>query len=146
MVKYNKIKIIGTICTANINIKKDGIKRNLYELLSFPNIKYEDLAKVFTELNTIDEETKKQIEIEAMYAPYITREENDIELLNKERDLVIPDNFDYDSLSSLTNEVKEKLKKHRPYNIEIASRISGITPASIMVLIIAIKKSINNNG
>lgn len=123
-----------------INIKKDGERRNLYDLLSFPIIKFEQLLSIFSELQTIDDKIKRQIEIEAMYAPYIAREDEDIALCNKEKDLIIPDDFDYDSLSSLTNEVKEKLKKHRPYNIEIASRISGITPASIMVLIIAIKK------
>ena len=123
-----------------INIKKDGEKRNLYELLSFPMIKFEQLSDVFSELNNIDCNTRRQIEIEAMYLPYITREDENVALYNKEKDLIIPDDFDYDSLSSLTNEVKEKLKKHKPYNIEIASRISGITPASIMVLIIAIKK------
>ena len=123
-----------------INIKKDGERRNLYDLLSFPIIKFEQLLPIFSELQAIDDKIKRQIEIEAMYAPYIAREDEDIALCNKEKDLIIPDDFDYDSLSSLTNEVKEKLKKHRPYNIEIASRISGITPASIMVLIIAIKK------
>lgn len=123
-----------------INIKKDGERRNLYDLLSFPIIKFEQLLPIFNELQTIDDKIKRQIEIEAMYAPYIAREDEDIALCNKEKDLIIPDDFNYDSLSSLTNEVKEKLKKHRPYNIEIASRISGITPASIMVLIIAIKK------
>lgn len=123
-----------------INIKKDGERRNLYDLLSFPIIKFEQLLPIFSELQAIDDKIKRQIEIEAMYAPYIAREDEDIALCNKEKDLIIPDDFDYDSLSSLTNEVKEKLKKYRPYNIEIASRISGITPASIMVLIIAIKK------
>ena len=67
-------------------------------------------------------------------------EEKDIELLKKEKETLIPVDFDYDNLPSLTNEVKEKLKLHKPYNIEVASRISGITPASIMTLIIALKK------
>lgn len=122
-----------------ITIKKDGEKRNLYELLSFPNIKYEDLAKHFNYLNDIERSIQKQVSIEAMYEPYIKREQEDINLLNKEKDLKIPDNFDYDSISSLTNEVKEKLKTHKPYNLEIASRISGITPASILTLMIAIR-------
>ena len=123
-----------------INIKKDGERRSLYDLLSFPIIKFEQLSNIYHELNNINPMTRKQIKIETMYAPYIAREDEDVALYNKEKDLVIPNDFDYDSLSSLTNEVKEKLKKYRPYNVEIASRISGITPASIMVLIIAIKK------
>ena len=53
--------------------------------------------------------------------------------------MLIPVDFNYDSVGGLTNEVKEKLKQHRPYNIEVASRIMGITPASIMNIMIALK-------
>ena len=74
-----------------------------------------------------------------MYEPYIKRQNQDIELLSREKQMIIPEDFDYDSVGGLTNEVKEKLKLHRPYNIEVAGRIMGITPASIINIIIAIK-------
>lgn len=123
-----------------IAIKQDGVKRNLYELLSFPHIEFENLTKIFPILNKIDKKIKLQSKIDATYEPYILREKEDIELLKKEKETLIPSDFNYDNLPSLTNEVKEKLKLYKPYNIEIASRISGITPASIMTLIIALKK------
>ena len=123
-----------------IAIKQDGVKRNLYELLSFPHIDFRDLITIFPFLNDIDKKIQLQVKIDATYEPYIAREEEDIKLLQKEKETLIPVDFDYDNLPSLTNEVKEKLKLHKPYNIEVASRISGITPASIMTLIIALKK------
>lgn len=123
-----------------IAIKQDGVKRNLYELLSFPHIDFKDLIAIFPFLNDIDKKIQLQVKIDATYEPYIAREEEDIKLLQKEKETLIPTDFDYDNLPSLTNEVKEKLKLHKPYNIEVASRISGITPASIMTLIIALKK------
>ena len=123
----------------DIDIKKDGIKRSAYELLGHPNIDIEKLKNVFPEINEIDKETQKQLSIEAMYEPYIKRQNQDIELLEKEKNMLIPADFDYDSVGGLTNEVKEKFKQYRPYNIEVASRIMGITPASIVNVMVALK-------
>lgn len=123
----------------DIDIKKDGIKRSAYELLGHPNIDIEKLKNVFPEIEKIDIKTQKQLSIEAMYGPYIKRQNQDIELLEKEKNMLIPADFDYDSVGGLTNEVKEKFKQHRPYNIEVASRIMGITPASIVNIMVALK-------
>lgn len=123
-----------------INVKKDGTVHNAYELLAHPNINVEKLINVFPELENISENIRKQLAIEAMYEPYILRQNQDIKLLEKEKCILIPDNFDYDSVGGLTNEVKEKLKLHKPYNIEVASRIMGITPASIVNILLALKK------
>ena len=123
----------------NIDIKKDGIKRNLYELLGHPNLNLNSIVPICPELNKFSENIKQQVAIDAMYEPYIKRQEQDIELLEKEKNMLIPVDFDYDSVGGLTNEVKEKLKQHKPYNIEVASRIMGITPASIMNIMIALK-------
>lgn len=128
----------------NINIKKDGVKRNLYELLGNPNITIEDIKKIIN-IDFVDKKIQEQVAINAMYAPYIKRQEQDIEFLEKEKNMIIPVDFDYDSVGGLTNEVKEKLKLHKPYNIEVASRIMGITPASIINIMVALKKKNDNN-
>ena len=128
----------------NINIKKDGVKRNLYELLGNPNITIEDIKKIIN-IDFVDKKIQEQVAINAMYAPYIKRQEQDIEFLEKEKNMIIPIDFDYDSVGGLTNEVKEKLKLHKPYNIEVASRIMGITPASIINIMVALKKKNDNN-
>lgn len=123
----------------NINIKKDGNIHNMYNLLSYPSINFGQLENVFSDIKNIKESIKKQVEIESMYEPYIVRQNQDIKLLENEKNILIPDDFDYDSVGGLTNEVKEKLKLHKPYSLEIASRIMGITPASIINIMIALK-------
>jgi tRNA uridine 5-carboxymethylaminomethyl modification enzyme len=128
----------------NLTVRKDGNSYSIYSLLGHPNITSEQLENSFGELKNIDEKTKKSLAIESIYAPYFRRQERDIKMLAKEKNIIIPDNFDYDSVGGLTNEAKEKLKLHRPYNIEIASRIAGITPASIVNIIIAIKNYTSN--
>ncbi len=133
IVTPNKLEDFG------IDIKKDGVKKSAYELLGYPNMDIEKLNIAFPDILNIDTSTFKQLCIEAMYEPYIKRQNQDIELLSREKQMIIPEDFDYDSVGGLTNEVKEKLKLHRPYNIEVAGRIMGITPASIINIIIAIK-------
>ncbi len=124
----------------DINVKKDGTVHNAYDLLAHPNINLDKLKSIFPEIANINKDIQKQIVIEAMYEPYIIRQNQDIKLLEKEKNILIPVDFNYDSVGGLTNEVKEKLKLHKPYNIEVASRIMGITPASIINILIALKK------
>ncbi|MDR1499036.1 MAG: tRNA uridine-5-carboxymethylaminomethyl(34) synthesis enzyme MnmG [Rickettsiales bacterium] len=123
-----------------INVKKDGVAHSAYELLGYPGRDMEKLEKAFPTITTIDEKIKQQLVIEAMYESYIKRQNQDIELLEKEKKILIPADFDYDLVGGLTNEIKEKLKLHRPYNLEVAGRIMGVTPASIINIVIALKK------
>lgn len=131
----------GELSKFSLDIKNDGLSRDVYSLLSYPKITFLDMENIFPELKSIDREIKEELAIEAMYDPYIKRQNKDIEMLDIEKNILIPDDFDYDSVGGLTNEVKEKLKLHKPYNIEIAERIPGITPASIINILIALKKN-----
>ncbi len=124
----------------NINIKQDGVKRNAFELLSFPNIDIDTLSNIWEEIKDLDKEIKEQIAIEGLYKPYIERSLKNIELFKKEEELRIPENFDYNSIGSLSNEVKEKFNQYKPFTIGNAARIPGITQASVMALLIALKK------
>jgi len=123
-----------------ISIRQDGVRRSVYELLSFPNIKIEQLEIVWPEIKNISNNIREQIAIEALYEPYIKRQERDIELFKKEGNLRIPRDFNYDSVGSLSTEVKEKFKKTLPSTINSASKIPGITQASVMALLIALSK------
>ena len=123
----------------DISIKQDGNRRSAFELLGFPNITMEQLLNVWPEISNIKPEIREQIAIEGMYKPYIERSLKNIELFKKEEELRIPKDFDYNSIGSLSNEVKEKFNKYRPFTISSASKIPGITQASVMALLIAIK-------
>ena len=123
----------------DISIKQDGNRRSAFELLGFPNITMEQLLNVWPEISNIKPEIREQIAIEGMYKPYIERSLKNIELFKKEEELRIPKDFDYNSIGSLSNEVKEKFNKYRPFTISAASKIPGITQASVMALLIAVK-------
>lgn len=136
----SKVITASQLKNFDINVRQDGVVQNAYSLLSNPKISFADLKNVFPDLATINNDIIEEISIEATYNPYIERQKRDIEMLKKDRDVVIPDDFDYDNVGGLTNEIKEKLKKHRPYNIESAGKIMGVTPASIVNILIALKK------
>jgi tRNA uridine 5-carboxymethylaminomethyl modification enzyme len=85
-------------------------------------------------------EVVEQVEIEAKYSGYIERQKQEIERLRKAENTPLPEDLDYDAISGLSNEVKQKLKTHRPATLGQASRISGVTPAAISLLLIHLKK------
>jgi tRNA uridine 5-carboxymethylaminomethyl modification enzyme len=124
-----------------IKLNQDGIRRNGFELLSNPNVTYDDLAKAWPELHNTRPDIREQIEIEAMYLGYLDRQMEDIESFKKEEKMVIPENFDFDPLPSISNEIKAKLKAIRPATIGSASRIQGMTPAALVALMAHIRKS-----
>ena len=82
----------------------------------------------------------REVEIEAKYAGYIGRQQEDIERLRRHENTAIPTSFDYASVSGLSNEVKQKLSQAIPDTIARASRIPGVTPAAISLLLISLKK------
>jgi tRNA uridine 5-carboxymethylaminomethyl modification enzyme len=126
----------------DLDIKQDGVKRTAYELLTFPNITIDKLIEIWNKISNINPKIREQICIEALYEPYIARELKDIEIFKKEENLRIPESFDYDSVGSFSREVREKFKANRPFTINAASKIPGITQASVMALLIAVKKRI----
>lgn len=98
-------------------------------------LKFEKVKQYVTE-NNFDQEVLEQAEIQVKYSGYIEKEKNNADKLIRLEEAKIPENFDYDKVKSLSYEAREKLKKIRPVTISQASRISGISPADISVLLI----------
>ena len=109
---------------------------SLAELLTRPQISYEDLKFLDEHKKDIDEEVAKQAEIEIKYKGYIERQIKQVEQHKKLENKKIPSEIDYKSIKNLRNEAKEKLDKLKPESIGQASRISGVSPADISVLLI----------
>ena len=112
------------------------------KLLSRPNINRQDLYQfeaisVFMEDQGIEDEVFEQAEIEIKYAGYIDKERKNADKLKRLENIKIPQSFDYDSLASLSYEAKEKLNKLQPSTLGQASRISGINPSDISVLLVS---------
>lgn len=113
----------------------------LIELLKRPNISYQDLMAIneFGPALT-DETAAMQIEIQTKYAGYIDRQEEEIARLTRLESLKIPDNIVYKAILGLSTEVRQKLEQIRPTTIAMASRIPGVTPAAISLLLVHLKK------
>jgi tRNA uridine 5-carboxymethylaminomethyl modification enzyme len=109
----------------------------MQHLLALPKVQNALEANTFT---PIQKQALEQIEIQAKYAGYIDKQTLEIQKLYKQENTFIPEDFIYDGISGLSAEVVEKLKRHRPKTIGIASRIPGVTPAAISLLLIYLKK------
>ena len=121
------------------SLMKQGDK--MYKVLSRPNITIYDFLQIpnveeFVNQNNIGREEIELTEIEVKYAGYIEKEKNNADKLNRLEDIRIPEQFNYDKITSLSFESREKLKKIRPTTLSQASRISGVSPADISILLI----------
>jgi len=118
---------------------KQGDK--MAKVLARPNITVASLMEIpsvkeFVQRKQLGKEELESTEIEIKYAGYIEKEKNNADKLNRLEDIRIPENFNYDKLTSLSFESREKLKKIRPTSLSQASRISGVSPADISILLI----------
>ncbi|WP_229427862.1 tRNA uridine-5-carboxymethylaminomethyl(34) synthesis enzyme MnmG [Methylomonas albis] len=112
---------------------------SLMEMLRRPEVDVENLLR-FSDDAEVDEQVAEQVAIQAKYAGYIDRQQTEINRTARYEHLKLPDNVDYSLVSGLSNEVSEKLKKQRPETLGQASRIPGITPAAISLLLVHLKK------
>jgi tRNA uridine 5-carboxymethylaminomethyl modification enzyme len=116
-------------------LRKDGQRRSAFELLSYPNIAVADLARLWPGFGALDPSTAEQLEIDAKYDVYLSRQAADVESYRRDENLVLPADVDYAALPGLSNEVRHKLQVHRPRTIGQAGRIDGITPAALALLV-----------
>ncbi len=120
------------------SVPQSGIK--LFDLLKRTNIRYTDLLSIFDSLSALDWETEERVETLARYDGYIQKQQ---EQVNRNRSLEhtpLPQEIDYLTLDGLRLEARQKLNKHKPANIGMAGRISGVTPADVNVLLIYAKR------
>jgi len=125
----------------SVNYEPVPQKGKIDKIYSRPNVKQQDIRKLtsvenYIQTNKLDNEVLDQTEIQIKYKGYIEKEKANADKLQRLEDIKIPDNFDYDPLASLSHEAKEKLNKIRPSTLSQASRISGINPSDISVLLV----------
>ncbi|MFY0678374.1 MAG: tRNA uridine-5-carboxymethylaminomethyl(34) synthesis enzyme MnmG [Neptuniibacter sp.] len=112
---------------------------NLADLLKRPELVYSDVAHLKGEAVENDQ-VAEQVEIQNKYAGYIDRQKDEIEQMRRQENTPLPDGFDYEQVGGLSNELKAKLKEVQPQTISQASRIQGMTPAAISLLLVYLKK------
>lgn len=111
------------------------------DLIRRPEVTYDKLTQIGAFTPALeDKQAAEQVEIAIKYQGYIEHQYNEIERHKRHENTLIPAEFDYDKVDSLSNEVRAKLMQHRPVSIGQASRISGITPAAISILLVNLKK------
>ena len=116
-------------------LRKDGQRRSAFELLSYPEITVAELARIWPALGELDLRIAAQLEIDAKYHVYLSRQAADVESYRRDESLVLDEDIDYAALPGLSNEVRQKLQLHRPRTVGQAGRIDGVTPAALTLLV-----------
>lgn len=116
-------------------LNRDGKRRTAFELLAYPDIDLARLTAIWPELDKLQGATARQLEVDARYAAYVRRQDEDVAALRRDEAVQIPVDFDYSGLPSLSAELRQKLTRQRPSTIAQAARLEGMTPAAILVLL-----------
>ncbi len=116
-------------------VNADGVPRSATELLGYPGIDMAALARLWPELAAIPPAIVEQLEIDARYAGYIERQEEDIRAFRRDEALRLPRDLDYDAVGSLSSEIRAKLRSAQPETLGAAARVSGVTPAALVALL-----------
>lgn len=124
-----------------VTVNQDGRRRSARELLSYPDIDWTDVCRIWPELLEVPSQMAEAVSIDALYSVYIERQAHDIAGMRSEEERLIPRDFDFHALSGLSNELKQKLTATQPWSIAQAARVDGMTPAAIALLVGYIKKN-----
>ncbi|WP_449393887.1 tRNA uridine-5-carboxymethylaminomethyl(34) synthesis enzyme MnmG [Devosia riboflavina] len=123
-----------------IPINEDGKRRSAFEILSYPDLGWDDVIKLWPDLSDISEAVREQLGIDAQYAVYLDRQQSDIEGMRRDEQRQIPDEFDYQAIPGLSMELRQKLTQFRPQTIAQAQAMDGMTPAAITLLLAVIRR------
>jgi tRNA uridine 5-carboxymethylaminomethyl modification enzyme len=123
-----------------LSLNKDGQRRTAFELLSYPYVTIADVTKIWPRFGEFASKIAEQIEIDAKYDVYLSRQAADIAAYRRDESFELPDDFDYAALPGLSNEMKQKLQAHRPRTIGHAGRIDGMTPAALTLLVAHVRR------
>lgn len=124
-----------------LRVKADGQRRDLIQLLAYPEIGFDHLAAIWPDIAGWTPEVREQLEIEAAYAGYLDRQLADVAAFRRDEDLALPGDLDYRAIGGLSNEVREKLVAIRPLTLGQASRIEGVTPGALTALLAHVRRA-----
>ena len=114
----------------SVSGKNGKIEKSFLDIVKFEKV------QAYISENDLDNEVIEQAEIQVKYAGYIEKEKNHADKVNRLEDVIIPSNFDFDKIKSISIEARQKLNTIKPTTIAQASRISGVSPSDISVLLI----------
>jgi tRNA uridine 5-carboxymethylaminomethyl modification enzyme len=123
-----------------IALNRDGVRRTAFDLLARADIDFSRLVRIWPELDRVDRGVAEQIEVDALYAVYLDRQEADIAAFRRDEQIRLPARLDYAAISGLSNELKEKLAAARPATLAQAARVDGMTPAALTLILAETKR------
>jgi tRNA uridine 5-carboxymethylaminomethyl modification enzyme len=117
-----------------LQVNRDGVRRSAYQILSYPDIGFEQLARVWPELAAFPPAVIARVTADAVYSVYLERQSTEIAAYQRDQALKVPNDLDLEGISGLSNELKAKLASERPADLAQAGRIEGMTPAALTLL------------
>ncbi len=125
---------------AGLKVGADGQRRDVTQLLAFPSIGFDDLARIWPQIRAWPAFAREQIEIDSAYHGYLDRQDADVALFRRDEGLALPADLDYLAMGGLSHEVREKLSTVRPRTLGQAARIEGVTPGAITALLSHVRR------
>jgi tRNA uridine 5-carboxymethylaminomethyl modification enzyme len=125
---------------AGLPVKADGQRRNVMQLLAYPAIGFDDLARLWPQIADWPAAVREQVEIDASYAGYLDRQAADAAAFRRDEDLRLPGDLDYGAVGGLSHEVREKLNAIKPLTLGQAARIEGVTPGALTALLAHVRR------
>ncbi|MBI1404843.1 MAG: tRNA uridine-5-carboxymethylaminomethyl(34) synthesis enzyme MnmG [Caulobacter sp.] len=126
---------------AGLTVKADGQRRDLGQLLAYPDVTLDRLIAIWPEIAAWSPAVREQIEIDAAYSGYLDRQQADVDAFRRDENLRLPADLDYAAIGGLSNEVREKLARVRPLTLGQAARIEGVTPGAITALLAHVRRA-----
>jgi tRNA uridine 5-carboxymethylaminomethyl modification enzyme len=123
-----------------VQVGTDGVRRNLFTVLGLPGGTTDIVARKCAAFADFPVAVQEQLAIEALYAPYLARQQNDAEILRRDEAITIPQDFDYAELSGLSSELCLKLVRERPVTLAQAARMEGMTPAALTLILAKVRQ------
>lgn len=130
----------SALASAGIKVNQDGRRRDLFGLLSYPTVSLEALTPFWPQIADFGARLKQQLETEAQYAVYLDRQRADIQAFKRDEMVALPLDLDFSQLPGISNEISLKLNAAKPATLGQASRIEGVTPAALTLLLAYVKR------
>jgi len=130
----------GDAQAQGIAVRDDGRRRSAAQLLGYAGVTMATLARLWPQLREVPAPIGAQLETDAHYAGYLARQEADIAAFRRDEAIALPAGLDFDRVGGLSNEMREKLKRHAPATLGAAGRIPGVTPAALTALLVHVRR------
>jgi tRNA uridine 5-carboxymethylaminomethyl modification enzyme len=129
----------ATLVAAGLPVRQDGRRRSVLDVLTLPGVTLASASAAFPWLAELSSDVAAQLEAEALYAPYLRRQDAERRLIEREERLAIPDELDFALVPGLSREMQQRLTQARPATLGSAGRLPGITPAAIAALAVHLR-------